>query len=94
MKDKGLALADDARILLSETIREISTAKNFRGFMSVEHLVNGILYDVLTSDLKGIKQISANMIARYDKHSDYVRRAKFQFDTKKSIGFISEEYEK
>jgi len=82
----GFTLTENAKVLLSETIGEISVGKNFKGFKSVEQLANDILYNILTTDLNDSKQISAEMIARYDKNSPYVKLAKSQIK-KKTIGF-------
>ena len=82
--DNGFTLTKDAKILLTETIKEISTGEHFYGFKSIVQLYNDISYNILTSDLNGKKIISADMLSCFGKDSKYVKRAKVRICT---IGF-------
>jgi hypothetical protein len=88
IKDKGFSFSDEAKVLLSETIGELTAGKQFNGFKSVNQLAGDILYNILTTDVKSVKEITAEMLSGYEKDSPYVKqRVKGQDGTKKIIGF-------
>jgi len=86
----GFSFTEDAKQLLSESIREISNGKHFHGFITIRQLANDILYSILTSDLKGV-MISADMLSEFAKNSAYVKRIKAFVGVPNVIGFAAME---
>ena len=87
IQGNGFIFTEDARVLLSETITELTAGKHFNGFKSIAQLANDIVYSLLATDLHGGKRIFAEMLSGFSKNSNYVRRAKTQEGAKKEIGF-------
>jgi hypothetical protein len=85
----GFSFTESAKKSFQDTIKELITCKNFNGFKSVFQLADAVLYDILASDLREKKQISAEMLSNYSKDSDYVKLLKNKIDTK-TIGFTNE----
>jgi len=88
MKNSGFILLDSAKTLLIETIKELTASKNFNGFKKICQIAEDILYTIIEKKLCDQKHISAEMLSDYSKDSSYVKRAKYQINTKKTIGFI------
>ena len=82
----GFSFSEDAKKLLAGSIKEITTGKNFNGYITIRKLANDILYSVLASNLNG-KVITAKMLSGFDKDSDYISRIKDVPPVKNVIGF-------
>jgi hypothetical protein len=91
---RGFHFADDAKQLLTESIKTIINGKNFNGFITIKQLSNDILYSLFTSDISE-NEITAAMLSAFSKDSNYIKRIK-SFVGTSSIGFDapSEEYVK
>jgi hypothetical protein len=87
-RQRGFYLADDARALLKDSISAVSTGKNFNGFVTVKQFANDVVYGLLSSDMGGY-EISAEMLAEFDKDSAYVKRLKAFVSVNTAIGFGS-----
>lgn len=92
-KKKGLRFKDDARFLLKESIEEISNGINFKGFSTVEKFADDILFDIYTSNT-GKKAISADMLAEFNKNSEYVNRITKSTSLKMGFHQTKKEYSK
>ena len=87
IQDKGFSFTEDAKTLLSETIKEIASENQFNGFKSIVQLSNDILFNIITTDWGGNKHISADMLSCYSKDSNYVKRTKTRIGSELTIGF-------
>ena len=79
-------LAEDAKLLLTDSIESIINSKHFNGFATIKQLAKDILYSLLTSDISR-REISAELLASFTKESSYVRRIKTLGGTERTIGF-------
>ena len=85
------ALAEDARTLLTESVAEIVTGRNFNGFKTIRQLASDIIYGLLASEVGG-DAISADRLCRFSKDSAYIRRIK-AFRGNKVMGFGAQKEE-
>jgi hypothetical protein len=92
-KKKSFTLTDDAKLLLLDSIDKLINGKNFNGFTTIKQLANDIFYNLLASNITGY-EISADMLADFNKDSNYVKRIKTYAGDNSVIGFGSsiEEY--
>jgi len=94
LHNNQFTLAKDAKKLLTETIDDILTSKNFNGFVTIKQLGNDILFKVLASPAykkneqqKAGFQITADMLSDFHKNSAYIKSLKKIGKSKKTIGF-------
>jgi hypothetical protein len=87
MSDKGFSLTEDARALLMESVEALSGSSYFKGFKTISHLGESIMYNILTTEMGEGRQITAAMLSGFGKDSYYVRRMMAGSDMKKVIGF-------
>jgi len=86
-------LAEDAKLLLTESIENIIEGKNFNGFVTIKQIANDILYNLLTSNLNTNK-ISSEMISDFDKDSAYIKQIKYDAEKSNVVGFKHTEVSK
>jgi len=95
-------LTDDAKKLLTETIDDIMTSKNFNGFVTIKQLGNDILFKVLASPAYRQEshpdsnqevgfQITAELLSDFHKNSAYIQSLKKIGKSGKTIGFNTTE---
>lgn len=87
-KQRGFNLADDAKLLLGDSITEIMRGKNFYGFVTIKKYANDVIFGLLTSELKGY-EINADMLSEFNKDSVYIKRLKTFVSVNNTIGFSS-----
>ena len=85
-KQLGFRLADDAKILLVDSIERIIDGEHFNGFSTIKQLANDILFSLFESSISSY-EVSANMLVEYNRESAYVRRMITSGKTDKIIGF-------
>jgi len=85
-KQQGLYLTDDAKSLLAESIESIINGKHFNGFTTIKQLANDIIYNLLTSKMRGY-EISAAMLSEFRRDSAYIKRIKAFVGAKAAMGF-------
>jgi hypothetical protein len=83
------SFTEDARLLLHETIVELASGKDFNGFKTILQLAHNILWQVMTTELRDGKNISAEMLIRfgYGRDSTYIKRTRTRLNTTRTIGF-------
>jgi len=101
LHNNQFVLADDAKKLLTETIDDIMTSKNFNGFITIKQLGNDILFKVLSSPVykptsesgqpKQCFHITADMLSDFHKNSAYIKSLKKIGKSGKTIGFNTAE---
>ena len=82
----GFYLADNARLLLSDSIVKMIEGENFNGFITIKRLANDILFSLFESSINSY-EVSATMLVAFNKDSPYIRRIISQGETARTIGF-------
>jgi hypothetical protein len=85
IKKHNFYLAEDAKLLLTESINEIITSKYFNGFKTIKQLANDIIYSLLVSNLNSC-EIKADALCNFSKDMGYIKRIKTS-GGKNKLGF-------
>ena len=85
-EQQGFKLTDDAKQLLNDSFEVIVNGKHINGFLSIRHLAEDIMYNLLASN-EISAHISADMLAGFSRDSKY---AKCIVGTNNGIGFSKE----
>ena len=88
----GFTLTKGAKDILTASIAEIASAKEFNGFQTTRQLAQDIVYSVLAAGVS-TGRVTAKMLSPFKCDGDYVKRAKTKAKEHipRVIGFTGEE---
>ncbi|MCL1826662.1 MAG: hypothetical protein FWG20_01345 [Candidatus Cloacimonetes bacterium] len=87
LQPEGFKLSEQATLFFSDMLKNIIENEAFNGFSTIEHIAKDILFFLHKNQLP--KDISKNCFEQCVKLSNYINLLKSTNDTKKYIGFIT-----
>lgn len=87
LNDYGLALEENAKALLFDTIEKLRKNKYFDGFKTIKMLCQDIVYEVFSKENIETYTLSADMLSHFSADSEYVKKTVANIERAKQIGF-------